>query len=231
MSSDIEQYLYKKSINCPVCENDIEVTVVKQKGYQVKERDTDFCITYKSINALLYDVWLCPMCGYSALKNYFPTIPIKRGKLIQEFITKKWVAKHFDDVLNYSQSLAKYKLALISAQVSGAKASELANICLKIAWIYRFMEDENKELQFLNYAVGKYEEAFNKEKLPWDTIDEPTAMYLLGELNRRVGNLEQASSWFSKVVSQRLGSTNILNMARDQWHMIKETIKNQKEEV
>ena len=32
------------------------------------------CINYEVINPMLYDVWVCPTCGYAALKGEFPKI-------------------------------------------------------------------------------------------------------------------------------------------------------------
>ncbi|NLK21301.1 MAG: DUF2225 domain-containing protein [Epulopiscium sp.] len=222
---NLEEYIYEKTVQCPICENEFKVFAAKQKAYSVKSRDTDFCITYKDINPLLYDIWICQLCGYAAQKSTFSDISFKRGKLIEQFITPKWVARETEKVIDYETAISNFKLALISAQISRAKASEVAGLCLRIAWIYRFMEQEKNEEQFLRYALEKYLEAFSKERFPLENMDEPTVRYLIGELYFRLGNYEEAAMWFSKVLNIRGASERIMNLTREQWQLVKEKLK------
>jgi uncharacterized protein (DUF2225 family) len=221
----LEDCLYEKTIECPVCGNSFQVNVVKQKAYIVESRDSDFCVHYKEINPLLYDVWICQLCGYAAQKNTFSDITFKRGKLIKDFITPKWVARETEKIIDYKKAISRFKLALISAQISKAKASEVAGICLKIAWTYRFMEQTENEIHFLQNALEKYLEAYAKERFPYENMDEPTVTYLIGELHRRTGNPEEAATWMSKVINSRAGSERIQKLAREQWQLIKEELK------
>ncbi|WP_341876795.1 DUF2225 domain-containing protein [Defluviitalea saccharophila] len=221
----LEDYLYEKTVECPVCGNTFTVIAVKQKAYVVESRDTDFCVRYKEINPLLYDVWICQLCGYAAQKSTFPDISFKRAKLIQEYITPKWVARESEKIIDYDKAISRFKLALISAQISKAKASEVAGLCLKIAWTYRFMGETEKEKNFLTNALDKYLEAYAKERFPLENMDEPTVTYLIGELYRRLGNLEEAATWYSKVINTRAGSERVQKLAREQWHLVKEELK------
>lgn len=223
-----EEYLYEKSVECPVCGNNFKVIAVKQKGYVVSHRDSDFCIHYKDVNPLLYDVWICQLCGYASLKNTFSDISFKRAKLIKEYITPKWVARESEKVIDYENAISRFKLALISAQISRAKASEIASICLKIAWIYRFMESPENEKQFIEHALDKYVEAYSNERFPWENTDETTAAYIIGELYRRIGNLEEAAKWLSKVISARVGPERVIKLAKEQWQIVKEELKNER---
>lgn len=227
--SNLKDNLYEKSVQCPVCGNSFKVLAVKRRAYVVKSRDTDFCVTYKDINPLLYDIWICQLCGYAAQKSTFFNITYKRSELIQKHITPKWVARESVSVIEYETAISRYKLALISAQISRAKASEIAGLCLKIAWLYRFTKQPKNELDFLKYALEKYVEAFSKERFPLENMDEPTAMYLIAELYRRLGNLDEAARWFNKVISLKSVSERISRLARDQWQLLREDIKKKKE--
>jgi hypothetical protein len=221
----VDNFLYEKSVECPVCGNTFTVTAVKKKAYMVESRDTDFCVHYKALNPMLYDVWICQLCGYAALQSSFPNITPKRAKLIQEYITPKWVARETEKIITYEKAVNRFKLALISAQISKAKASEVAAICLRIAWLYRFMNDEEKERTFLSNALEKYLEAYANERFPLENMDEATVIYLIGELHRRLGNNEEAVVWFSKVINSRAGTERIQKLARDQWHLVKDELK------
>lgn len=228
--SSLDDKLYEKTVECPVCGNVFKVTAVKRKAYVVESRDTDFCVKYKDINPLFYDVWICQLCGYAAQKSTFSKITYKRSQLIKKHITPRWVAKKEPAVIEYEAAINKYKLALINAQISKAKDSEIAGICLKIAWLYRFMGKKENELHFLNHALNKYVDAFSKEKFPVENMDEATVMYLIAELYRRVGNFEESARWFNKVISQRGLPERILNLAREQWSLLREDLKNEKSE-
>lgn len=221
-----EYYIYEKNVECPVCGNTITVYAVKQKAYVVESRDTDFCVRYKDFNPLLYDVWICQFCGYAAQKNTFSNITYKRAQFIQQHITPKWVAREFEKTIDYEKAISRFKLALISAQISKAKASEVAGLCLKIAWTYRFMGEPEKEKTFIAHALDKYLEAYDKERFPLENMDEATVTYLIGELHRRLGNFEEAVVWFSKVINSRVGSERVQKLAREQWHLVKEELKN-----
>ncbi|WP_058486433.1 DUF2225 domain-containing protein [Defluviitalea phaphyphila] len=222
---NLEEYLYEKNVECPVCGNKFKAIEVKQKAYVVDYRDSDFCVHYKNINPLLYDVWICQLCGYASLKRTFSDMSFKRAELIKKYITTKWVAKESEKVIDYESAIKRFKLALISAQISKAKASEIASICLKIAWIYRFMDNVENEKQFLQYAIDKYTEAYLQESFPVENLDKTTAEYLIGELNRRVGNLEEAVTWFNKVMSDRTASERIMKLCREQWNIVREKLK------
>ena len=61
-------------------------------------------------------------------------------------------------------------------------------------------------------------------------MSEVKVLYLLGELSRKLGNNGKAASFFSKVIEQRESTEKqILEMARDRWHELRENKKDQEE--
>jgi uncharacterized protein (DUF2225 family) len=123
-------------------------------------------------------------------------------------------------------AIATFKLAIYTAELRNAKASLIAGLCLKLAWLYRFAEDKQENV-FLEHAMEKYLEAFDKEELPFGNLNGISVMYLLGELSRRLGKLNDAIAWFGKAVSspERGSNPRIERMARDQWALAKEQYK------
>lgn len=73
----MDSSLYEKQIKCPVCTKDFNVTKVKAKTSKMLKRDSDLCVHYEGINPIVYDVWVCQNCGYSAQGDKFEQISTK----------------------------------------------------------------------------------------------------------------------------------------------------------
>ncbi|OPX43728.1 hypothetical protein CLHUN_24480 [Ruminiclostridium hungatei] len=218
--------LYNKKVMCPVCNREIEVTKVKTKGCKVKSRDTDMCVHYEDLNVLFYDVWVCENCGYAALQDKFEGIFTRDIAAIKSNISQNWVVRSFKGEREVDKAIEAFKLALLTLKVRNAKASEVAKVCLRIAWLYRDKNDIKRETEFLNFALNSYNEAYLKERFPLDKLDEFTCMYIIAELFRRVGKLEDAIQWFSRIVSSAEARRNpkLIDMARDQYQLAKDQL-------
>ena len=90
------------------------------------------------------------------------------------------------------------------------------------------MGKEEDELHFLKHSLDKYLEAFSSERFPLENMDEATVMYLIAELHRRVGNLEESARWLNKVISLKGIPDRISKLAREQWQSLRETLKEEK---
>ena len=219
--------LYNKSVVCPVCQKKIEVTRVKSKNCIVASRDTDFCVYYESVNPIFYDVWVCGNCGYAAQGERFEDISERDVKAIKEGITKRWKSRSFTGERDIDKALEAFKLALYNLSKMDAKPIDFAKVCLRIAWIYRMKKDE-RETEFLKYALRYYKETYENERFPVGKLDEYTCMYMIAELERRVGNYNDAVVWFNKVISSPEARRNklLIENARDQYHLTKEQMAN-----
>jgi hypothetical protein len=149
------------------------------------------CVNYENINILFYDVWVCENCGYAALQDKFEGLFTKDIKVIKENISSHWTQRSFTGERDVNHAIEAFKLALLNLKVRNAKSSEVAKVCLRIAWLYRFKQDE-EEIKFLNFALKAYTDAYQNERFPLDRLDENTCMYIIAELYRRVGNYEEA---------------------------------------
>ncbi|MBB6214614.1 hypothetical protein HNQ80_000697 [Anaerosolibacter carboniphilus] len=221
--------LYDKEITCPVCKNIFHTKKVRTSATRVEKRDTDFCTHYIGENPILYNVCVCPMCGYAALESNFGEINATGKKKIEESISRRWVQRSFGEERTVIEAIETYKLALLCSQILANKKGTLANICLRIAWLYRYLHHE-KEFEFLTHAVGCFEQAFANEPLPIGNLDEVSLMYLIGELHRMIGNYEEAIEWFGKAISNPAirGKKKIDTMTREQWKLAKDAFKNKR---
>lgn len=207
--------IFLKKVLCPVCNKTFETPTVKVNIPRISYKDSDFFIRYSIENPYFYDVWICPNCGYSALKTDFSKIRNFQKELIKKNITPKWVNRYYK--LPYDEKIAieKYKLALLSSMTIEAKSSTKAMICLKIAWMYRLLNDNLKEKIFLSQALTLFEDTYSKESLPIYGLDRFSIMFLIGELNRRLDNDSIALKWFSEVITSIGANQKVKEMARD----------------
>lgn len=222
-------HLYDQEVKCPVCESSFKARSVKSSSPRIQKRDSDFFIRYAVANPYFYDVWMCNVCGYAAMKSDFQKIRSHQIEAVQQKISRKWTGRTYPDVYDANVAIERYKLALLNSVVMEAKSSRKAMNCLKIAWMYRLQEDENNEQVFLKQAIEGFNDAYTNEDFPLYGMDRFTTMYLIGELNRRVGNIEEANIWFSRVITTPNTPQKIKDLARDQRDLIKESTASETE--
>lgn len=225
----MDNALYSKKVTCPICGKDFSSMKAKVNACKVDKKDEDFCTHYVNINPMYYEIFVCPFCAYAAPENSFKELTDVEIKLLKDAFSARTVARSFCTERNLNDAMATVKLAIHTAELRKAKASTLAGLCLKLAWLYRFAGDKQEEV-FLKYALDNYMEAFDKEGLPIGNLDEISMLYLLGELNRRLGLYKEAVVWFGKAVSSpgRKDNPRIERQAREQWALAKEQAKGSK---
>lgn len=219
---DINELLFDKLVVCPVCNNEFKARTPKVNAPRMQGKDSDFCIRYDVINPYFYDVWLCPKCGYTAMKIDFPKIRGYQIDLVKDNITSKWNGRNYPNIYDEKIAIERYKLALLNSIVIDSKDSTKAMICLKIAWIYRTLKNTNLEKTFLIKAYEGFENAYSNEDFPIYGLQRYSMIYLLGELKRRTGFNSEALRWFSEVITSPTAPQKIKEMARDMKDIIKE---------
>lgn len=219
---DIRTLLYDKKVKCPVCKQEFSARVVKTSAGRVKSRDSDTCINYEVINPMLYDVWVCPTCGYAALKGEFPKIRSFQINDVLMKISNQWLGKEYPDIYDENIAIERYKLALLNAVALKSKDSTKAILCLRIAWIYRSLKNEELEKEFLKKALEGFLLAYEKEDTPIYGLDTYSLIYMIGELYRRTGDYHNAILWLGKVITGPGAGPKIKDKARDMRDLARE---------
>lgn len=214
--------LYDRKIVCPICGNKFTVKAIKTSSYKMKDRDSDFFIRYDSPNPYFYDVWLCNNCGYAAMKSDFEKIRNFQKESITSKITSRWKGRIYTPPYDVNIAIERYKLSLLNYFYMDSKASKKAMNCLKLAWMYRIMEDIKNEEVYLKQALNGFDDAYFNEGFPIYGMNKYAVMYLIGELNRRINNTDAALKWFSNVITTPNVGRRLKEMARDQKDLIKE---------
>lgn len=222
---DPKDSLYDATFTCPVCENSISARTVKSSSIRRQKSDSDLFSRYASANPYFYEVILCNVCGYAAMRQDFDKIREFQIELIQKKIAPKWQGRKYPEIYDVNIAIERFKLALLNCVVMESKTSKKALICLRLAWMYRLLEDDSNEQLFLKQALEGFDEAYTSEDFPICGMDKFTTMYLIGELNRRTGKLDEANLWFSKLITTPNVTPKIKDMAKDQRDLIKEESK------
>jgi uncharacterized protein (DUF2225 family) len=219
-----EMLLYEKNVVCPVCENNFFVNAVKTGAYRMKNKHSDFYINYDIINPYFYDVWICNACGYASIKADFYKLKKFQIENIQKNITPKWHGRKYPPIYDINIAIERYKLSLLNYSVMESKSSKKAMNCLKISWMYRELGDIKKEQMFREQALIGFKDAYLNEQCPIYGMNSFTVMYLIGELNRRSGNYDEALRYLGEVITSRNADRKIKDLALDQRDLIRETL-------
>lgn len=224
-----EDLLFDKSYTCPVCDKEFKSKMVRTGKAKLVSADTDLRPKYQEIDPLKYDAVLCPNCGYASLNRYFNFVMGSQAKVIKEQISKTFEYKSEEDkIYSYDEAIMRHKMALLNTVVKKGKTSERAYTCLKLAWLFRGKREEmmrgeykqeevdellKEEVEFLENAHEGFVAAFSKEGFPMCGMDQHTVVYLVAELARRTGKIDEAKRWVSKVLVARDANKRIKDKA------------------
>lgn len=226
-----EDFIFDKSYTCPVCDHEFKSRMVRTGKVRLAGADTDLRPRYQGVDSLKYDAILCPKCGYAALNRYFNFVMDSQAKHIKEKISSSFKYQPEEGkIYTYDDAINRHKMALLNTVVKNGKSSERAYTCLKLAWLCRgkremLMQGEYKkeeiselvseEKELLVNAFEGFEAAFGKEDFPMCGMDQYTMMYLLAELARRIGRVDEAKRYVSKVLVARDAQQRIKDKAFD----------------
>lgn len=222
---------YETEITCPVCKYIFNVTKVRSKHMRLEKKDPDNCPYYTGINPIFYSAYVCPKCGYAALERHFKTVSIAGMSAVLKNITPKWKKREFNGLIDLSTALEIHKLVLLNYTVMEYPYHEIAKLCLKIAWFYRYVGD-SQEQDYLKHAYKMFEKSFTNEPIDEDPNNEANILYLLGEVARQLEEYKKAVDWFGMALQSEGMKSNkqLEKMTRDQWAEAKDAFSKAKKQ-
>ncbi len=234
-----EDYLLKKEMECPICDEKFPVLLVKTGKAKMIGQEFDLRPRHEGVDTIKYDVISCPNCGYSAMTKAFGPLSSTQRKWVREAVCDSYRP---DDIVTdpntytYEEAADRYKLALVCAMARHAKLSEKSYICLKLSWIRRTQyknlpEGTDKERAFKNEVKeeiqGFYQQAYegfkacmSKETPPYYGMDSNTLEYMLANMAIYFKDYDYAS----QTVSRLLTSPNTSPRIKDKCLNLKEQI-------
>jgi uncharacterized protein len=213
---------YLKTIKCPICNKETEIPYPRKGTFKISKTDSDFMKYYEGLDLSFYNICYCSECGYAALSSYFDSTTEKQQKLIKEKIGSKWSNDLVKMEYTVDDAIKLHKLALLNAVVKEGMSGEKALLCLRLSWLYRIKGDKKNETRFQESTATSFENAYQTEALPIGGLDKWHLLYLIGELYRRLGNIEKANIYFGQVLSSTEVPYKLREMVRDMRDLIKE---------
>ncbi len=220
-------FIFYKSVRCPVCDRVFQTISMKTGKAKRLESDHDLRPRFEYIDSLKYDVTSCPYCGYSALNRFFSQISSAQSKLIREGVSanfKPVKGELAKDLQEYTldEAIERLKLALFSTVVKKGKTSELAYVCLKLAWLYRekgvvFDTDEFKKEENVYYekALEGFMKAASTETFPMCGMDWDTVNLLLAEMALSMKKYDIATRYVTNLLNSRVQNARIKERTLD----------------
>ena len=213
----IEDFIYTKSFNCPVCGLNFPSHVLKESKLHVQNIDFDLRPIYKFIEPLFYDILMCEHCGYSAVKNFF------HGHLsshhIEKIITEispSFKPFPYPKEPDIDLAIKRYKMALLNAVVKKGRDGEKGYLCMKLTWLYRLkLTDIENEKKFAKLAVEGFSKALAKEIPPIMGLQESTLLYLLAAFSLFLEDFEYSMRILSEMTVSKRVSQRLKNRAAD----------------
>lgn len=225
--------LYDKEVSCPVCAESFKTKKVRTSTIKVIKRDTDFCAHYNGENPTFYGVYVCPKCGYTSFESQYDRITGPQIEKIRQGVMANWSGRAYGDVRSLRDAIDVHKLALVNFRVMEASKFLVAKACLRLSWFYRMQGDLEKEMLFISHAEQTYEQAFTSESIEDSGEEEYLVYYLLGELNRRLGEYRKSINYFDKCIRhpEIFKKRQIKLMAQEQRMEASEAYRRQKVSV
>lgn len=218
--------LYSIKVKCCNCEREFETSRVRPSLKKAVRRDADFCSYYKEENPDYYVVRVCPSCGFASTENSADKLTELQRKAFKEQIGDRWIVRHFDGHRTWEKALESYKLALLCAQSIKDKDRIIASLLHHIAWLYRYKGDKEQEQRFLRFSLDSYVNVYERDGVGGN---DARLLYLIGEINRRIGEYPAAVMWFSRLINdQRIMDAAMIRAAREQWSILRDEMRDSK---
>lgn len=215
--------LYDKEIACHYCNDTFIIKKIKNSKLIVDRKDSDFCIFYQGESPYFYEIWVCPHCGYAFSANFSPLNGEQKQMLKEEYI-KRIAPQHLNKKRDLEDAIKVFKLSLLCASIGNQSNTVSSGLCMRLAWLYRYKGKKEEELKYLSKAKDLYLMIYEKEDLENHPLGKYKVIYLLGELNGRLGNYTEARRWFNILLSDKHVEPALVRLGRDQWAEYKKYI-------
>ncbi|RDI41469.1 DUF2225 domain-containing protein [Falsibacillus pallidus] len=220
---------FERKLECPLCKHSFKTTKIRSRFIKIERHDSDFCPVYndESVNPLLYNVHVCPSCGYSytdEFQTFF--VPLIREEL-EEKVAKHWTPQDFGGKRTIAKAVNAYKLAIYCGMIRREKKVTIAGLYLRIAWLYRLASMHAEEARFMKLSALEYSESYSNDDFSGTQMSEVRILYMIAELQRRLGNRDAAVLYFSKIIEKQQSTMDrkVVDMARERWQEMRETMK------
>lgn len=209
--------LYDKKYDCPNCKSEFTTKKPLSSKLRVEKVETDNHKLYKYVSPYIYEINVCPYCGFAFGEKANKNCDIKKTeKLLEYFLSVKDFSK-LNQERNIDDALRTFKLALYIAQIIAEPYYVRAGLSLKIAWLYREKESWEDEIKYLSKSYENYKKSYTDENFELAGYKRYFMFYTLAELSWRLDNYEGAKLWYGELFAEKNVPRLTMNNARDSW--------------
>ena len=180
---------------CPVCDHTFRATYAGD--YITVGREADLCPRFPgrrsdAARLIRSSVTMCPACAFAAAENFSDLdLSFEERYDIEERLREDGLLRVFR---TSPPSWLAFHAAEVCGKERGLRSRELGDLCLRASWVCRQEGERPFESTFQLRAVRHFMRAVREEGLRGRELSVTT--YLVGELNRRLGNHREALNWY-----------------------------------
>lgn len=228
-----QEYLFEKQIPCPVCEKEFPVRMIRSSKLKMKSVAPDLRQYYEDFDPLWYMVWCCPNCGYANFYYQFKQVNelMKKSILNESKKEDAFAQINFSNPRKISEVFKAFHLCYRTITLGKTGSENLAKLWLRLSWLYHDVGDEELYIKASQKSLECYLDTYLHTRST-STEQDSRLCLLLGELNFRLYNYEEALKFYRKAINRKNGSPNINRQAEDRINdvMLKNKSKNVEED-
>lgn len=218
----------QREMTCPVCNGTFKSKAMKSRVSRLVSSDTDLKPNYANIEATAFEITMCIHCGFAGLTSLYTKLNENTAKKLKPYFLANYKPYNFKEYRTIEESILMYQQALFCCKLKSAKDSETGFTALKLAWLYRAIGDKFNEEKAMLTAYYVISNAYANETFPLAiNIDEKVVDYVLGELARRTGNLDDAKRRIGRLLTSRDTPTKLKQRSEDVRELIKQDLREQ----
>jgi uncharacterized protein (DUF2225 family)/CRP-like cAMP-binding protein len=218
-----EFYFYDKEVACPICSQKFKAQVLKDSKLRQRDHNSELRTIYHDVDPILYNIWVCPECYFALPKSSFEKIDRTQTAVLANRKAQRQEKFKFDFTANRTMGfvIEAHKAAIECIDGLGRKRIDLplAELWLRLAWLYDDLKLHGKAREARKFALVKYKSGYLEDA----GSDEKSQKleYLIGTISASLGNTKEAKDYMFKAVSRRNGHMLIKEIAKDALHLIK----------
>lgn len=217
-------FIYKE-YTCQLCGNVFSQPRVFADAVKIKSRDEDLKPNFSGVNALYFQVVVCPRCYLSLFERDFGTLEIPPDKVekvrkVLENAKKEFGSINLGEDRTVDDAIKIFSIAAAVYTVMEHRR-RAAEAYLKLGWLFREKGQKKEETVALAKALKFFEEHYREDITSEN--EEPMILFYLGELNKLLGNKKDAVKWFSTLVSKYRGVPSpYVKAGQERWQEIRD---------
>lgn len=222
--------IWLKETVCPACGGKFQSENVRQNKLSQVQVDEDFHTHYEPLSPLYYAVVVCPDCFFAERRQNFEEI---KGKPLQAVKNGVGALRQLSGGFNFrlirtfELALKSFELGALTTQLKGDPSDVIGGMYLRAAWTCREAGDEKLENLYLKKTLEYYEKAYMNEATEFGQLGTCGFQYMLGEIYRRLGNIEKALELYMRACANKelRQKPQVERLARDQLAAAKALVK------